>query len=437
MEQLLKPVQVALKGKGLNTLLKRVWTINKRYGLTPVKMDLALHQLSRLLTLFDCRATLPITAVALGRNARIIQTYQVQGIEFAVHGLVHVDYSQLSLAEQQSHFKQAAHIFKTANIDFAGFRCPYLRSNENTMPALKDCGYQYDSSPSLYWSVDQNHITESYTRVLDFYGAKSIADYPSLPELDLETGLVRIPYSLPDDESLIERLAWSTPREMIAIWPSIFKDTYQKGELFNLGLHPERMPDCAEALIATLSSVQAYLPFVWRARLSDIARWWQAHAQATINLTQPDGNTDAHIYHLQVIHPTNATLLTRSVTVKSQTEPWFNGYQRAIEQPCHFEAAQRPFIGLSPDVNPALTSFLKEEGYIVETTTDSSAYPLYFAQKTFTPSEKRTIIQQIETADFPLVRLGRWPNGNRSALCITGDIDSLTLLDYGARFMGA
>ena len=46
------------------------------------------------------------------------------------------------------------------------------------------------------------------------------------------------------------------------------------------------------------------------------------------------------------------------------------------------------------------------------------------------------LLAQIEGGDFPLVRLGRWPNGARSALCVTGDIDALTIWDYGLRFLG-
>jgi hypothetical protein len=32
--------------------------------------------------------------------------------------------------------------------------------------------------------------------------------------------------------------------------------------------------------------------------------------------------------------------------------------------------------------------------------------------------------------------LGRWPHNTGSALAITGDIDALTLWDYGLRYLG-
>jgi hypothetical protein len=42
----------------------------------------------------------------------------------------------------------------------------------------------------------------------------------------------------------------------------------------------------------------------------------------------------------------------------------------------------------------------------------------------------------IEESKRPLVRLGTWPDGARSALAVTGDIDALTIWDFAARFRG-
>jgi len=39
----------------------------------------------------------------------------------------------------------------------------------------------------------------------------------------------------------------------------------------------------------------------------------------------------------------------------------------------------------------------------------------------------------IEKAPGPLVRVWRWPDGARSALAATGDIDALTLRDFVVR----
>ncbi|MBE9513578.1 MAG: polysaccharide deacetylase family protein, partial [Chloroflexi bacterium] len=214
MMRLIKPLIVAFEGKGLASLFKRVWTIGQRYGLTTAKMDRSLAQLSRILRQFGCRATLPITAVALARNSDIIRRHQAQGIEFAVHGYRHVDYSQLSLEEQCAHLREAGRVFRDHGIRFDGFRCPYLRWNEHTLTALSQNGFSYDGSVSLVWDVEKEHVTDSYEQVLRFYGAQPAADYLALPYLDTARSLVCIPYCLPDDEALVERLRWRSPVEM-------------------------------------------------------------------------------------------------------------------------------------------------------------------------------------------------------------------------------
>ena len=219
MMRLIKPIAVALKGKGPSTTIKRAQTIGKRYGMTVAKMDRSLESLAGILQQFDCRATLPITAVALARHGAAIHKYQSQGIEFAIHGYLHVDYSQLSSKEQLSHLREAVQVFRDHDIDYDGFRCPYLRWNEHTLTALGQNNLNYDSSTSLVWDVEKKHITESYDRALSFYGARSAADYPALPALEATDGLVRVPYCLPDDEALVERLRWNGSGEMNGVWP--------------------------------------------------------------------------------------------------------------------------------------------------------------------------------------------------------------------------
>ena len=425
----IEPLAVALRGKGPVTLVKRLRTIGRRYGLTTAKMDHSLKQLSQILHRFGCSATLPITAVALARNSASIQEYQAQGMEFAIHGYVHVDYSQLSLEEQRIHLREACRTFRDHGIHFEGFRCPYLRCNQDTLTALSQANLTYDSSASLAWDID-GHVVDNYHQVLDFYGAQSAADYLALPRLDTEKDLVRIPYCLPDDESLVERLRWSSSVEMNQVWPAMFHQIHRRGELFTLGLHPERIRDCSSALVATLREARADTKAVWCVRLSEIASWWRARYSAVVDVADvQDG-----VFKLTIQGPAGTTLLLRSVDARTATKPWWNGYQRASEMPGVVRASKRPFIGVSPGSAPALLSFLKQQGYIVEVSSKPDSYFFYLDRSSFFPGQERPLIVQIEGADFPLIRLGRWPNGARSALVVTGDIDALTLWDYGLRF---
>ena len=430
MSHLLKPLRVALQGKGPGAFVRRAWSINRRYGLTAAKMDRAIGRLVEIAAAFEAPLTLPITAVALARHPTVAQKYQAQGVEFAVHGYAHIDHTLLSLAEQEGHLRQARQVFERAGIKAAGFRAPYLRANADTRAALAAAGFVYDSSDSVVWEVAARHQTERYRRALAFYGAQPATDRRALPWLDA-SGLVRIPYCLPDDEALVERLHWASSAEMAQVWPDLFSRIHQRGELFTLGLHPERAALCAEGLTAAPEAVREAGAAVWRARLGEIAAWWRARARATVRLTW-----HGELGHLSVEGPPGTTLLVRGLEVRTATVPWSDGYRRATELPCVVRTDRRPFIGLLPQADPALGDLLRQQGYIVETTDVPDEYTYVLERRTWSPADGRRLLAQIEGDAAPLVRLGRWPHGARSAFCITGDIDALTVWDYIQRLRG-
>jgi len=423
----MNPISIAIEGKGALSFLRRGVSIARRYGMTPNRMHRALAQFAAILRRFGCSATFPITAVTMARNSAIIEKYQAWDIEFAVHGYRHVDHSQLAQTEQLVYLAQARQVFAKAGVLPGGFRGPYLRWNPDTLAALRQQGFAYDSSQGLAWDVINGHGTPAYRRALDFYGARSASDYPSLPFL--EENLVRIPYSLPDDEALVERLAWETMEQMGALWLDILHRTHELGELFTLGLHPERIAVCREPLADVLAKARALTPAVWIARLDEIATWWRARAEAVVKITDAgDGG-----FHLVVAGPTGTTVLARAVEVGAPTAAWADGYQQVKAATFTIRAPLRPFIGLSSATSPKIADFLRQQGYIVEISEESRLYSCYFDQAEFVAEDERPLLAQIEETDCPLVRLGRWPNGACSALSITGDIDALTLWDYGLR----
>ncbi len=426
----MNPISAAIEGKGPLNFLRRGLSIASRYGMTPDKMERSLAQFVATLRRFGCSATFPLTSVALQRSPHVISKYQAGDIEFAVHGYRHLDYSQLSQSKQRAHLTLARRIFAGAGIQPQGFRGPYLRWNLDTLVALQQQGFAYDSSQGLAWDVLDGRETSAYLHVLNFYGARSAHDYPSLP--DLEKSLVRIPYSLPDDEALVERLDLKTPAKMSALWLAILHHTYELGELFTLGLHPERIGLCLEPLTAVLAGTRRLTPAVWIARLDEIATWWRARAEAVVEITDA---ADSGL-HLTVRGPCGTTVLVRAVEVDAPTTYWANGYRQVETTTFTTRAPARPFIGLSPGTSPRLASFLRQQGYIVEVSEERRLYPCYFDQAEFVAEHKRPLLAQIEGIDCPLVRLGRWPNGARSALAVTGDIDALTLWDYGLRLFG-
>lgn len=425
------PIHLALRAKGRLALLKRVWTISRRYGLTPTRMDRALADFLGVLKQFDCGATFPITAIALGRNGAAIKKYQAQGIEFAVHGYRHIDHSQLPLEQQSSYLDQAAQVFANADIRFSGFRCPYLRWNADTLAAIRRQRLTYDSSQALAWDVLDGRETAAYRRVLDFCNAQSATDYLALPRL--EGDLVRIPYCLPDDEALVDRLQLADSQPMSQMWLEILHRTYQSGELFTLGLHPERVDLCQAPLTATLREARSLSPAVWIARLDEIAAWWRARMEASVVITDIGESR----LRVTIDGPAGITVLARAVKVDAPVVPWADGYQQVEATDFIIHAPQRPFIGVSPGTAPALVDFLRQQGYIVEISEETHRYSYHFDRAHFATDHERPLLAQIEGTDHPLIRLSRWPDGAKSALCITGDIDALTLWDYMLRILGS
>jgi peptidoglycan/xylan/chitin deacetylase (PgdA/CDA1 family) len=424
------PVSIAAKGKGYSALFKRGRAISGRYGLTAAKMDRALELFVSTLQAYDCGASFPITASALARHGPVIEKYLAQNIEFAIHGLFHVDYSQLSSDDQYWHIKRARQIFHGQKIQPSGYRCPYLRWNDDTLTAVANNELSYDSSQALHWDVVEGYASEEYEHVLSFYGARSANDYPALPKIIGK--VVRIPYCVPDDEALVERLKLSDTQAISDIWLAILTQTYELGELFTLGLHPERIGLLNRPLADALAKARSLSPTVWIARLDEITRWWRALSQATFEV-MAEGDD---VFQL-VIHGSPGTIaLARNVDIHAPTEPRQNGWVRIFVTNFRFRANKRPCIGLSPSSDPLLLDFLKQQGYWVEIGSEDQGYSIYLNQAQFSSEDERPMLRRLAHSEAPLIRLGRWPDGAQSAMCVTGDIDALTLWDYGLRFLG-
>ena len=430
-------IVTAMRGKGSATrlrgplrLLRRAEVICGRYGLTSAKMVRTLDRFVEVLGQYRCGATFPITTAAFARHSKALEKYRAQDIELAVHGYRHVDHTRLSLDAQVQQLTDARRLFDARSSPAVGFRSPYLRWSAETIAAAHAAGFLYDSSWGLVWDVAAGAETASYRHVLAFYRAAAAAEYPALPRL--EDGLVRIPYCLPDDESLVDRLRLAPGAAMSDCWLAILDRSHELGELFTLGLHPERIRPCEVSLADTLAAARAKSPAVWIARLDEIARWWVARTAATVTIA---AGADGEIA-MDVEGPAGVTILARNVELLTPAEPWEGAWRIARGSGVRFRAGTRPFIGVSGRSSGSLVSFLRQQGYVVERADSSREHGLYFDRPAFSHEDERGLLVVIERSPRPLVRLGRWPNGSRSALCVTGDIDALTIGDYGLRLFG-
>lgn len=420
----MKAFLIAVKGKGLQNAFRRLSSIASRYGITSRKMDLALGYFGNLLTQYNAGASFPITAAALARSKGVVEKYQEKNIEFAVHGFHHVDHSILSFDQQISDFTKARKTFGERGISSSGFRSPYLRYHDKTIRAISETGFIYDSSSSLHWDVLDGAETDSYRNVLEFYGAQPANIYPALPRL--MEGIVEIPYGLPDDESLVERLSFNSMDEMIQPWLKILEATYQQGELFTLGLHPERIYHCEVPLTEVLVRARKMYPKVWIARLDEIARWWMKRATVKpVILSVQPGEYLVKLKRIQGL-----TVLGRDIEFVSPSKEWDGTYRVAQGNTIQFRSNVRPFIGVSLDSDPTLSEFLRQQGFIIETAQISHTHSVYLDYPEFSREDEKSLLNKIENHSGPLLRFGRWPNESKSALCVTGDIDALTIWDY-------
>jgi hypothetical protein len=115
-------------------------------------------------------------------------------------------------------------------------------------------------------------------------------------------------------------------------------------------------------------------------------------------------------------------------------ESWDEKYYRLESETLQIATDSLPFVGLASSAHEHLAIFLREQGYIVDHSEKAMDCGIFIDDDILAKlSDKVQLIQYIESSTAPLVRYGRWPNGAKSALSITGDLDALTLLDYASR----
>jgi hypothetical protein len=88
-------------------------------------------------------------------------------------------------------------------------------------------------------------------------------------------------------------------------------------------------------------------------------------------------------------------------------------------------------VGISTRSRRALQRFVEEEGFVTEVTDRAREVGAHLDQPG--PLDEASALAALEAAAGPLVRSWRWPDGARSALAVTGDVDSVTVQDFAFR----
>jgi len=245
----LSRISHVLRESGLKLTAKKSLRTVSRYGFTGKKMRRNIRTFIDICRSQDAHGcTLFIPGEVLRPEAEFIAP--LQGFaEFGLHGLRHIHYDELGFEEQLKDFKEGWGVLDSVGIKNGRmFRAPYGRTNGDTLRALKECSCAIDSSRTYLWDVltTDNRL---YAKALEEYDlAKSSAPH-------LENGVLEVPFSLPDDEMLVDRL--DLPADKVtATWKAIVAKAAETDQLFVLQLHPNRMVFLKEALGSVIKAAK-------------------------------------------------------------------------------------------------------------------------------------------------------------------------------------
>lgn len=418
--------EFVFKSRGAANLVKRTHQVFSRFGVNPNRMGRRFDRFMDVLDTFGCRPTFPVTALPLGRHPEFGRRLIERGAELAVHAYTHIDLTSLDLATQTDHIGRAIEIFRREGVPFSGFRAPYLHWNEDTMAVVETYQFKYSSNQTVLWDVID---IENLSAEQSLGWEKSRAFYQPLPAGEVavlpsrKRGFIEIPVSLPDDETLVDRMYFRDPDYLLKAWQAVLELTYSRGELFTLQLHPERVGFFSQPLSELLTLCRNKKPGVWLASLEEIADWWIAKTQNGAEFIRENNGIKVVIKACP-----GAVVYLRSRSGEQTIPP---GVIR-------LEETRRPCIGISPGSDRRIIDLLKEKGYLLEVGEPSEDVAFHLGKLEYTGYVGvYKLLERIHGFEGPLLRFGTWPHGNRCALAVTGDIDALTIWDFINRLRGA
>jgi peptidoglycan/xylan/chitin deacetylase (PgdA/CDA1 family) len=437
-------VTYSFRTKGAHNFLRRLRTVFTRFGFTEAQTRHGLHSIIDSLKRYNGMPTFFIPAVVLGRHPVLILEIASRGAEIGVHGYVHNDYRTLNKDQQYNQTQRALSVFQKVRIPYYGFRNPYLGWTSESLEVFSALGLRYESNIAVHHDVVD---LESFSPLIQSGFAKSLELFQAVPcsayrlRPHFEGNLMRIPTSIPDDEMLFDRLRITDPLEVGQIWGRVLQRVYDLGGLYTLNLHPERGVLCRQALDTLLEYAHGLELPVWLARIGEIAQWWKE--RNTFRMTFNAAGEGR--WRVEATCSPDATILGRHLTIEHQEVQAWHSVDACIRSTSFIvNAPLRPCIGISEQTPVEVEDFLYEQGYPFERSLKENAsdYAIYldkpeglgssFEEKA---ASKIALVDQIETLERPFLHFGCWPGGNRAALCISGDIDSVTVQDFFLRIV--
>lgn len=411
-----------LSSRGLFAFLRRGILIGQRFGWTIEPMVAKIATYQRLLARYQVPATWTLVASVAHDHPRILDYLPTDAVELGVHGLRHVNYGRHPAEFQAASVTAAVDLFASLGLPARGWRSPYLVSGAGTVAAIKARALLWDASTTIELPVPlvrrlPRAKREIWARAMAFYQPLAHERQAALPLLDGSTVFFRT--ALPDDELLIDRLNLA-PERCAAIWIDLLQRTHAAGELLVLQLHPERVYRFQLALQSVLRAAKR-LP-VWIATLEQLATWWQARSRATLSVEEASDG-----YRVTLSAPDTAAL---QLLVPDAPAPTPLDGARSLVLPRLW-----PGVGVHGDAPAPTVAWLRAAGFAAEVRVPGRDYAAEF------PGEgqadlvrfQRDLLQGRHLRG-PAVKLNYWPGAYRSALAVTGDLCSLTWLDFVKRY---
>jgi peptidoglycan/xylan/chitin deacetylase (PgdA/CDA1 family) len=416
-----------LQQRSAHYLAARSAALVRRYGITRTRAKDRVEAVVEAVDAFGYELTLPTPGRVIDSDPSFFRWLQSLGVELALHGYDHVDFRTLSQDHARRQLALAAAAYERNGIEYSGFRCPYLGFDDRLLEVLPP-GVRYSSNKALWWDVPavtrSRELTPVVAALKQFYAAGSADVAVSVPSTKRD--IVEIPVSLPHDLLLHDRLHMGVEGAR-HVWLEILRETHRRGELFNLLFHPESFSLLKPAMEAVWKEAGRLSPHVWVTRMRDIEEWWREKASFSTEITPRSVSFRCS---------DRATILVRSLPGAGPTRGWSPPYDVLESRRLALTGPERPFVGIAPGTPQRVVDLLAEQGYILDTSPDYVRCGLVIdAAVAGLAATDVALLRHIESSDAPLVRYWRWPSEARSALCVSGDLDALTLVDYALRFV--
>ena len=424
---LLPSLEKWYRARGPRFIWQRATNLLDRYDVSPAQAFRRVYDCVETLAEWGCAPTFPTPGIVVQRYPHLIRQLQDAGAEIAVHSYQHVDLSAVPAAAASQQLARAVQTFERFGIEVHGFRCPYLGYSEELRNALPDGMFEYSSNEVISCEPDNivNHRSEFFDKLCGLYRGKPFSKAVCVPST--HSNLIEIPVCAPDDLQLVDGLGLG-PEEIGQWWIHVLDQVHWRGELFTLIFHPELASSLGVPFASLLRRASQVTPPVWTARLREVSDWWREKSNFRVESVETSTGL-----RLSFACSPRATILVRGLGPCDSGQVWDGAYTRLQSSILDVPADPRPFIGLVALAPEPVGSFLREQGYIVDTADTAVRCAIYLDASTLDGLTQVQLVDHIEALPGPLVRYWRWPNGARSALCITGDLDALSLLDYAGR----